>query len=87
MYFVYMVKDSRDNLYIGITADIIRRLSEHNSGRGATFTKQGEFELVFSESHDNLQSARAREIQIKKWRRDKKESLIERYQKRLPTKS
>ena len=87
MYFVYMIKNSYGNLYIGITDNPERRLKEHNTKQGAGFTKnRDEFEIVFLENHDFLKEARSREIQIKKWRRGKKEKLINLYKKGMPTK-
>ena len=86
MYLVYMIKDYRDRLYIGVTKDLNARLSHHNTKQGAVFTKRGDYRIVFSEEYPDLVSARKREIQIKKWRRDKKETLIEKFNKKLPTK-
>ena len=87
MYFVYMLRNSYNDLYIGITDDPSRRLKCHNENRGALFTKRDSvFSIVFLEEHPTLVDARKREIQIKKWRRDKKEMLIERYKKGLRTK-
>jgi len=87
MYFVYMIRNSYDDLYVGITTDPEQRLDYHNKKRGAQFTKrESKFESVFLEPHETMESARKREIQIKKWRRNKKEMLIERYQKGLLTK-
>ena len=87
MYFVYMIKNAYDDLYVGITENPEQRLAYHNEGRGALFTKRdAKFETVFLEEHPSLASARKREIQIKKWRREKKEMLINKYRKRLPTK-
>ncbi len=88
MYFVYMIKNSRDDLYVGITENPDNRIYYHNTNQGADFTKNGkDFKLVFLESYNTLSEARKREIQIKKWRRDKKEMLIGRYLAGLPTKS
>jgi putative endonuclease len=82
-----MIKDSEDNLYVGITKNPEQRLAAHNKHQGAQFTKKhNNFRIVFLEEHSSLTDARRREIQIKKWRRDKKEMLIERYTKRLSTK-
>lgn len=86
MYFVYMVKNYANQIYIGITKDLNQRLSCHNSRRGAQFTKNGDYRIVFHEEHSSLAGARRREIQIKKWRRDKKEMLIEKFNQGLPTK-
>ncbi len=87
MHFVYIIKNSYGNLYIGITDNPTRRLSEHNTHRGADFTKNRDtFSLVFLEEYSTLIQARKREVQIKKWRRNKKEMLIEIYSKGLSTK-
>lgn len=86
MVFVYMIKNSANKLYVGVTDDPTKRLATHNSCRGANFTKKlPDFKIVFLEEYINLTEARRREIQIKKWRRDKKEFLIDRYKKGLPT--
>jgi putative endonuclease len=86
MYFVYMIKDNTNNLYIGLTDNPERRLYEHNSGRGALFTKNtSHFKIVFLEEYKTLIEARKREIQLKKWRREKKEILIEKYNNGLKT--
>ncbi|HEY4513251.1 MAG TPA: GIY-YIG nuclease family protein [Candidatus Paceibacterota bacterium] len=87
MYFVYMIKNSYGNLYIGVTDNPQRRLKEHNTNQGAGFTKnRDKFEIVFLENQNSLKEARSREIQIKKWRRDKKEKLVDLYRKGIPTK-
>ena len=86
MYFVYMIKNADNKLYVGITQNPEQRIIYHNKNRGAIFTKDQEyFTIVFLEKYQNLIKARQREIQIKKWRRDKKDNLIERYRKNLPT--
>jgi len=87
MYHVYMIKNNSDDLYIGVSQDINGRLETHNKKAGAKFTKNKKpFKLVFKEEYKSLKEARQREIQIKKWRRDKKEFLIEKYSKKLETK-
>ena len=86
MYWVYMIKKSFNDLYVGITENPEQRLKYHNEGRGALFTKRDSpFHIVFLEKHPTLAAARKREIQIKKWRREKKEMLIKRYEWGLPT--
>ena len=88
MFFVYRIKNSYGDLYTGITDNPEQRLTYHNEKRGAIYTKRdSEFKIVFLEQQLTLIRARKREIKIKKWRRDKKEVLIERYRKGLPTKS
>jgi putative endonuclease len=81
-----MLKNKNDELYIGITNDADKRLGIHNSKQGALFTKnKSDFKIVFLEEYNTLPEARKREIQLKIWRRDKKEFLIERYSKNLET--
>lgn len=86
MYYVYMIKNSFNDLYAGVTKNPMQRLEHHNLRRGAKFTKrETKFDIVFLEPHATLTDARTREIQIKKWRREKKELLIDRYQRGLKT--
>ncbi|MEK7558275.1 MAG: GIY-YIG nuclease family protein [Patescibacteria group bacterium] len=88
MYFVYMIKNSANKLYVGITQNPYERLRYHNLKQGAKFTKYiPDFKIVFLEKYQTITEARQREIQIKKWRRDKKENLIKRYCDGLATKS
>ena len=76
-----------DKLYVGITENPNKRVGNHNQKRGAKFTKYvSDFKIVFLENYATLTQARKREIQIKKWRRDKKEILIQRYKSGLSTK-
>lgn len=81
-----MIKDIRNNLYIGITENPTQRLVYHNSHRGAQFTKTSyDFSIVFLEEYLTLSDARTREIQLKKWSRNKKEKLVEMYSKGIDT--
>lgn len=86
MPFVYIIKNKAGKLYIGVSNDPNSRLKEHNTQRGSIFTKSGNYCIVFHEEYPTLSEARKREIQIKKWRRNKKEMLIARYQQGLKTK-
>jgi len=86
MHFVYMIRNTYDDLYIGITENPEQRLKYHNEHRGALFTRRDvKFKIVFLEKQATLAEARKREIQIKKWRRDKKEDLIKLYKQGFPT--
>jgi putative endonuclease len=74
---VYIARCSDGLYYTGITNDLTKRLKAHNSGKGAVFTAgRRPIQLVYSEEHHDKSSARKREIQIKDWRREKKEVLI-----------
>ncbi|HVV39303.1 MAG TPA: GIY-YIG nuclease family protein [Candidatus Paceibacterota bacterium] len=66
MYYVYAIKSSlRNYLYVGLTADIERRLSEHNKGRNKTTRPYRPFTLVYSEALSDRRSARSREKYLK----------------------
>jgi putative endonuclease len=39
MWYIYILECSDNTLYTGITTDINRRLLEHNSGKGAKYTR------------------------------------------------
>lgn len=39
MWYIYILECSDGTLYTGITTDVNRRLLEHNSGKGAKYTK------------------------------------------------
>lgn len=84
MNYVYMIRDEKNNLYIGITKNPNQRAVYHNSSRGALFTKRSTtFSIVFLEECLTLSAARKREIQIKKWSRVKKENLIKLYEQNI----
>ena len=64
-------------LYTGVTGDLMRRTAEHRSGEWPGFAaKYGCKRLVFYEDWAGATEAIAREKQIKRWRREKKEALI-----------
>lgn len=86
MHYVYMIKNRSGKLYIGVSKNPEQRVKEHNSRRGSIYTESGWFTIVFLEQYQILSGARKREIQLKKWRREKKDALISRYQQGLPTK-
>jgi putative endonuclease len=77
--FVYILASRyRGTLYVGVTTDISRRMSEHKSGQVAGFTKTYKVhELVYLETYPTILEARARERVLKRWRREWKIKLIE----------
>ena len=77
MYFLYILRGSKNHLYIGVTNDLNRRILRHRIGDGAEFTKRNQVsKLVYTENFSTLLEARRRETQLKGWRREKKENLI-----------
>lgn len=66
MYYVYVIKSEVDNnLYIGYTEDLRRRISEHNHGKTKSIKHRIPFILIYYESFNNKTDARKREIEIK----------------------
>ena len=65
-------------LYIGVTADLARRIWEHKEKLTPGFTSQYAVDkLVYYEEFGDVRDAIAREKQLKKWRRAWKLDLIE----------
>jgi putative endonuclease len=80
-YFVYILTngDRHTVLYIGVTNSLERRASEHSLGLGSTFARQyNAHKLIYFEAYSDPTSAIAREKQLKRWSRAKKETLIAR---------
>lgn len=65
-WIVYIIECCDHSLYTGITTDITRRIQEHESGKGAKYTKgRGPFTLIYTEAHTNRSDASKRELHIK----------------------
>jgi len=78
-FFVYILECTDKSLYVGCTNNLEKRLRQHNeSKQGAHYTKiRRPVILKYSENFETLKRARAREAEIKGWKRPKKISLIE----------
>ena len=78
-YYTYILANKNDTtLYIGVTNDLQRRVAEHRSGMIPGFSqKYSCHKLVYFEEYSDVDLAIAREKQLKKWSRAKKESLID----------
>lgn len=77
-FYLYILRNSRNKLYIGQTDNLLKRLKRHQQSDGAKFTKENknDFRLVYFEEYFTRKEAMNRELQIKKWSRIKKEVLI-----------
>lgn len=78
-YYVYFVTNlNKTVLYIGVTNDLSRRLKEHFEGKTPGFTQQYRCRyLIYYELFQYIDQAIAREKELKNWRREKKEMLID----------
>ena len=79
MYYVYILTNYTNSvMYIGMTNDLTRRISEHKSGLIEGFTKKYHVhKLVYFESTEDVNNAIKREKHLKGWTRAKKNALVE----------
>ena len=77
--YVYILSDTNNNvLYTGVTSDLLKRVWEHKKHIVDGFTKRYNVtKLVYYEEGEDINSAIAREKQIKGKLRKKKIALIE----------
>jgi len=78
-FHVYVLASRyRGTMYVGVTNDLGRRVSEHKAGHIPGFTKTYKVNrLVHAEPYASILEAQARERVLKRWRRDWKFKLIE----------
>ena len=75
--WTYIVSSHSRCLYIGVTSDLSGRIWEHKNGVYEGFSKKYKVnQLVYSEFFQDIESAIAREKQLKGWSRAKKIELI-----------
>jgi putative endonuclease len=80
-FHVYILTNRpRGVLYVGVTNDLSRRVSEHKQKLVPGFTStHGVTQLVYCEEYASIREARARERLLKRWRRDWKLKLIDEF--------
>ena len=82
-YTVYITTNpSKTVLYTGITNNLKRRLLEHYNNKGNKNTYAGKYycyNLIYYEFFNDPNDAIKREKQLKKWSRNKKEELINKF--------
>ena len=77
-FFVYIMGTKSRVLYVGMTNDLTVRVYQHKTGRYKGFTQRYRVHrLVYFESYRYVNSAIAREKELKSWRREKRIALIE----------
>jgi len=79
-WYVYIMSNRTHRLYVGETVDLMRRVVQHrNRTFPNSYTAQYTFNrLVYFEIVESRAVALKREVQIKRWRREKKIFLIQR---------
>ena len=75
---VYLMSNQHNNvLYIGVTNNLTRRVAEHKAKINKGFTYKYNIEkLVYFETTDSMHDAIGREKQLKNWKREWKNQLI-----------
>jgi putative endonuclease len=73
---VYILECADQTLYTGITTDIDRRIHQHETGKGAKYTKgRAPFALLYAETHPSRSLALKREAEIKAFDKAAKRQL------------
>ena len=77
-YYIYLLTNWNNKvMYVGVTNDLARRVYEHKNKLVDGFTrKYNVHKLVYFEETTDVSAAIAREKQVKKWRREKKDVLV-----------
>ena len=77
-YYVYLLTNWNNKvIYVGVTNDLKRRLYEHKNKIIQGFTQKYNLnKLVYFEETNDINAAITREKEIKKWRREKKDNLV-----------
>ena len=81
--FVYIMTNyTNTTVYVGVTNNLVRRVYEHKNGLIEGFTKRYHLtKLVYYEQFDDITMAIAREKQLKAGSRQKKNDLINGFNK------
>nr|WP_330387845.1 GIY-YIG nuclease family protein [Anaerobium acetethylicum] len=73
MNYTYILKCSDESLYTGWTNNLEKRIADHNSGKGAKYTRgRGPVSLLYYETFETREEAMRRENEIKKLGRNEK---------------
>ncbi len=68
-YFVYLIVSKINNKYIsyvGYTSDLKKRINEHNTSKGAKFTRGKKWKLLYRCKYKSKSDAMKAEIKLKK---------------------
>lgn len=75
--WIYILECSDGSYYTGSTNNLELRISQHQNGEGANYTKKRlPVKLVYFEEFERIDDAFYREKQVQGWSRKKKAALI-----------
>ena len=75
-YFVYLIgslKDSKIKTYVGYTNNLKKRLTLHNSGKGAKSTRGRTWHLLYYKKYNSKKMAMYEEYVLKKNKKKRKD--------------
>lgn len=76
-YYVYILTNKSNTLYVGVTNNLERRIIEHSFKATASFTSKYNLnKLVYYQEFSNINDAITAEKKVKGWTRKKKIALI-----------
>ena len=68
-YFVYIIVTKVKNKtisYVGYTSNLSKRLNDHNTGKGAKFTRGKKWKIIFKKQYKTKVRAMKEEYKLKK---------------------
>ncbi len=68
-YFVYIIATKVKNKtisYVGYTSNLTKRLDDHNTGKGAKFTRGKKWKIIFKKQYKTKVKAMQEEYKLKK---------------------
>ncbi|WP_035512336.1 GIY-YIG nuclease family protein [Halalkalibacillus halophilus] len=78
MFYIYILRCKDNSLYTGYTNDVKSRFNKHQLGKASKYTRAKlPVELVYVEIFETKSEAMKREVEIKKFAKGEKESLIQ----------
>lgn len=76
-YYVYIMTNRSETLYVGVTGNLEQRIEQHRTGKGSKFTSRYRVDrLIYFEVTSDVHAALEREKQIKSWSRKRKLDLV-----------
>ncbi|MEP9394875.1 GIY-YIG nuclease family protein [Gordonia sp. VNQ95] len=76
--YMYILECSDDSYYVGSTRNIEHRFAQHNSGKGAEYTRRRlPVRLVYLAEFETVAEAYGWEKRVQKWSRAKRKALID----------
>ena len=80
-YFVYILLSYSNNRYVsyvGYTSNLKKRINDHNSSKGAKFTRGRKWKLIYKQKFKTKSEAMKAEIKLKK-NKYKRERIKQKY--------